>query len=80
MINLDDLMSQTSIFPAINNNTYGKATGNLIKNLLSNLGNHSTSNNAQQKRPLANNYHSLPPIVPAREAPETKLPKPKYIF
>ena len=37
LLTLDELMTDTSIFPPINNNSFGKATGTLIKALLNNL-------------------------------------------
>ena len=72
MLTLDEMMRDTSIFPAISNNSLGKATNHLIKSLLNNIGNtpiaaHSNSVNhySNQKRAYNNNnYHSLPPIGP----------------
>jgi hypothetical protein len=43
LITLEEMLSQTSIFPAIASTSVGKATNNLIKSLLSNLGNHAPS-------------------------------------
>jgi hypothetical protein len=37
MIQLDELMTQSSIFPPIQSSNYGKATGNMIKSLLNNI-------------------------------------------
>ena len=80
---LDELVHNNSFFPPINNTSYGKATGSLIKTLLNNLGSGKKSDN---KYSNVNNsgggvYHSLPPIVPSRETSEGKaMPKAKYIL
>lgn len=37
LVQLEELMSQGSIFPPIQNTSYGKATGNMIKSLLNNI-------------------------------------------
>jgi hypothetical protein len=38
IIALDEIISNNSFFPPINNNSFGKATGSLVKSLLNNLG------------------------------------------
>lgn len=38
IITLEEMMNNTSMFPTISNNSLGKATGQLIKSLLNNLG------------------------------------------
>ena len=37
LLQLDEMINQQSIFPPINNSSYGKATNNLIKSLLNNV-------------------------------------------
>jgi hypothetical protein len=37
LLQLDEMINQQSIFPPINNASYGKATNNLIKSLLNNV-------------------------------------------
>ena len=47
MIQYEELAMQSSIFPPIQNNSYGKATGNLIKSLLNNVTGDKNSNASQ---------------------------------
>lgn len=83
LIQFEDLMQQQSLFPPINNSSFGKATGNLIKSLLNNITGekgqimHTNQTNRRQNNSI---YHSLPPIGPARDHSESRLPKPKYIL
>jgi hypothetical protein len=91
MIQIEELMQQSSLFPPISNATYGKATGNMIKSLLSNISG-ATGNSEEKKAPTqrrqqnnglgsnSNLYHSLPPIGPNRDQSESRIPKPKYVL
>ena len=92
MIQIDDLVHTNSTLPPISNNTLGKASGALIKELLNNLtgegGKNKQSSIAyqnQSKRGNNSGYHSLPPIGPGNNnqgMPDSKMmiAKPKNII
>lgn len=48
IMNLDELISNTSLFPPIENRTLGKATGALIKSLLNSIPEKDGSNSKNQ--------------------------------
>mmetsp|Transcript_27435 Transcript_27435/g.20593 ORF Transcript_27435/g.20593 Transcript_27435/m.20593 type:complete len:102 (+) Transcript_27435:1715-2020(+) len=50
IITLDELMKSDSLFPPINSNSYGKATGALIKSLVNNFSNEKPSKNQKDER------------------------------
>jgi hypothetical protein len=89
MIQIDDLVNANSILPPISNNTLGKASGALIKQLLDNLTGEggkkqqSIAYQNQSKRGNNSGYHSLPPIGPNNnQMPDSKMmiAKPKNII
>jgi hypothetical protein len=49
LITLEELLSNNSFLPPINNNSFGKATGSLVKNLLNNLGKQGYSPKSGEK-------------------------------
>ena len=96
MIPADELVSNTaSILPPISNNTLGKTSGALIKQLLENLNGEAKMKPSQlayqnqSKRSNNAGYHSLPPIGPGNNSNNMNnqgqdnkmmLPKPKNII